>query len=290
MKNYSVKTSPSQLDVFSTFLPLYTILNIFGLSRVCLSGGHLKITSNIFKHILITILLIFVIVGSCISYYMSIGMISDLGTSLSFVQMFHLLFNIQYFFDIYSVHEYGGHAFLRYIAIYQTIDKSLGVISYKEIKKNILEICLTMFAIVPLTAVFDFIYSVVTLGWLVSIVYTVQYMFYLFKILNTLEMVSHICQIKYRLKYIGDLLKYYHYYYDYMTEVHQHLSYRKHFFINKGNELNQISRCYLLISKQTNYINNMYGFRVKKNALQNRLHHRRLTNKCFRVHRYLLTM
>ncbi|XP_061384227.1 uncharacterized protein LOC133320299 [Danaus plexippus] len=105
-----------------------------------------------------------------------------------------------------------------------------------------------MFAIVPLTAVFDFIYSVVTLGWLVSIVYTVQYMFYLFKILNTLEMVSHICQIKYRLKYIGDLLKYYHYYYDYMTEVHQHLSYRKHFFINKGNELNQIPRCYLLIT------------------------------------------
>ncbi|XP_061384221.1 uncharacterized protein LOC133320294 [Danaus plexippus] len=209
-------------------------------------------------------------VGTCICCYIEICMPRSEGSFSSIIQMFHLIFNIQYFFNVYFVNKYGGQSFLNYIETYETIDRYLGIVSYKDLKRNIKKIYYLILGIVALTILLDFVCSFIMLGWIASIIYTLQYVFYFFKILNTLDMISNICQIKYRLKSIGNSLKHYYYNSDNVPGELKDIAHHNFFVIKTVHEQKRVSsdvmvlnKCYLLLSKQTYYINNMYGFRVR---------------------------
>ncbi|XP_061384228.1 uncharacterized protein LOC133320300 [Danaus plexippus] len=100
------------------------------------------------------------------------------------------------------------------------------------------------------------------------VLYFFEYVFYVLKTLSVVDMISHIIQVKFRLKTIGDILK------DYCSHI-DNVSFSE--TIKKsGNNIKDseflsynyrhislsLSRCYFLLTEQCNFINAMYGLRI----------------------------
>lgn len=253
----------SHQDVFSTFLPLNKFLNKIGLSCVYLLNGKLSLSPLFYKCIFSFLLLVLSSVAYSLCYYFKRN-----DAFIFIIHIFYLVEKFHYIVDIYFVNKFGKQNIIDYIGTYQFIDQCLKRTCYEDIKRNIRNISLFLILIAVLPHLLEMIYVSLAIDIQIMLLYFFEYVFYVLKTLSVVDMISHIIQVKFRLKTIGDILE------DYCSHI-DNVSFSE--TIKKsGNNIKDseflsynyrhislsLSRCYFLLTEQCNFINAMYGLRV----------------------------
>lgn len=198
----------------------------------------------------------------------------------------------QYIVDIYFVNKYGRQINLEYVKQYECIDRILDITHLSEIHQRIVRLVIIFGLIWLIATVLEFFGWYLSFGWWVPTVYGVSYLFLFIKMLTLLDMTAHVVQVKHRLQVMTDFLQSYYnsanslsttttclndllndtlcnknwfYCNDYIrTQKIQQRSYQlKILSSNRQQEVKLLSRCYLMLTEQCNFINNMYGVRVR---------------------------
>lgn len=199
----------------------------------------------------------------------------------------------QFIIDIYFVNKYGKEINLEYIKQYDCIDRILDITHFSEIHQRMTWLLIIIGLIWLITSILEFVGWFLSYGWWVPTVYGVSYVFLFIKILTIMDMTAQVVQVKYRLQVIADFVQSYYnsakslsttstcpknllndtlcnnnwfYCNDYIrAEKIQQGSYRlKTLSSNIQQEVKWLSRCYLMLTEQCNFINNMYGVRVRQ--------------------------
>lgn len=196
----------------------------------------------------------------------------------------------QFIVDLYFVNKYGKEINLEYIKQYECIDRILGITHLSEIHQRLARLVTILLSIYFITIGLEVIGWYLSFDWWVTIVYAVAYVFLLIKILTILDMTAQVVQVKYRLQVIANFMQSYYissgslstaypndllndtmcnknwfYCNDYIrAEKILHRTCRlKSLSSNIQQEVKWLSRCYLMLTEQCVFINNMYGVRVR---------------------------
>lgn len=264
---YEVKENISRSDVLLTFLPLNYILNFVGLSCIYCFERKIVYSSYICKFTFIFLILIISTVGNCLFYTMNNSLGRDEDTFSKMFKIFFLLSKFQYLVDMYLVNKYGRKFLVYYIENYQKIDEYLGRAHYKEIKKSMHKMCLLIFLTVLVPIALEIVVIIFKFGWLVTLTHIFEIIFYYLKNSSMVDMVANVSQVNSRLKTIGDTLKNYSCHdgcnMPSVAVIYDNQRNRKISMKNYRTIGSSSARCYFLLTEQCDYINTMYGFRVK---------------------------
>lgn len=198
----------------------------------------------------------------------------------------------QFIVDLYFVNKYGNQFYLEYIKQYECIDRILDIRHLSEIHRRLTWLLIIFGFIWLTTSALEFVGWYLSFVWWIPVVYGVSYIFLLIKILTILDMTTQVIQIKHRLQVMVDFMQSYYnsadcmltattypndllndilcnknwfYCDDYIrAQKIQRESFRlKTLSSNIQQEVKWLSRCYLMLTEQCVFINNMYGVRVR---------------------------
>lgn len=267
-----------------TFTPLENILKLLGLCCVLSDGKKLKYSWPICK---IAFTATSLLIANSVSIYLSITTITYKRSKAAFqdyIPLIYLLGYVQYISDLTFVYKYGRQRCLNYYSVFENIDRVIGMCYYNEIRKSVAKICIYFILIGSCYLISDYTALVMsyvggfTYGWSITAIHSVDYIYTIIKMLSALDGIAHITQVKFRLKKMEDILKEYYSTVASLPGVTQDVickedSTKNYQFLNGYCSLNvigqkhpevilQLSRCYLLLLEQCEYINGMFGFRV----------------------------
>ncbi|XP_052743935.1 uncharacterized protein LOC112050478 [Bicyclus anynana] len=187
---------------------------------------------------------------------------------------------VQYVVDLLFVYKYGRQRCLDYYNTFENIDRVIGMPYYNEIKRSVTKICFFFILIGSVYFISDYTALVLLYGWFISAVHSIDYIYTVIKILSALDGIAHFIQVKFRLKRIGDVLQ------DYYNSVASLPGMRKDVIsktdstttvclsnrwklelldtigYSRTKTILRLSKCYLLLLEQCDYVNGMFGFRV----------------------------
>lgn len=205
---------------------------------------------------------------------------SDDGTFGFFdsVQISYLFDLVHYCADITFVYKYGRQRCVDYYSTYQLIDTVLGKYFFIKIRKSIIKMCSFLIVIWFLAMIVDYIAWSMAFGWMVPFAYFMDAITLALKIISYLNVISNCVQIEYRLKAIEADLNFIYCSmesvpamikevvradkYNKKNNLNLQCIYVKPVIIYRSNVVSHLSRCYLLLLEQCNYINIMSGYRV----------------------------
>lgn len=267
---------------YSSISVLNNILKIFALN--CIFIKENKITS---KWSLLTnvIVILISIVLNILSLYYKIK-IYELQNPISFtfvLQFTFLIGFVQYLSDLYHVKKFGTQVSVQYYRLYGNIDELINMNYYGIIRKKIIYTLILFTILYCLSTIFDNIAWALTVGSMRTIVYLTEYIYFIPKALTVLDTASHVLMIEYRLRTIGDMAQYENTIENKVFTINGNSSkdirarttcvINLNRYYNKGHPYQKVpdnilslSRCYMLLTKQVNFINSMFGFRVSANV------------------------
>lgn len=269
----SVAKKTPKLDVLSTFGLLSTVLKIFGLSCITRDGSTLKWSMPIWK--ISFIIIIASAVNITIIYFKIIHFNGNLET-VTFndtVQLVYVIVYQQYIVDICLVYKFGRQRYVNYLKLYENIDQILGVSYYKNIRNFIGNFCLFFVFIWIIECLVDNVAWIISFGTIMPTAYIVDYFYVGIKMLSVIDMISNYIQMWYRLKAMADLLEDYYFHCEnkpgaknvlnYSEFNLRHLNCFKMIRFSRINAVMDLTRCYLFLIEQCEYLNVNYGIRVR---------------------------
>lgn len=276
-------------DTFNSLSPITWLLNLF------------VINSNVFKN---TSCSKFFYITKCLVAFTILGSLNtlsllyknlyvyrhiEIAPSVMLTDTVQMVYDsIQYFIDLWFVYKYGRHISLEYFKQYENIDTILGMTNYSKIKWELIKL-LSVFTLIWFSSsTCDYVAWYLNYGWTTPTAYMIAYIFLYLKILTTLDMSSHVMHIRFRLMIIGDIV------HEYYSTTESLPGFMESYLVNKNwlyakiqgssripekkientermrsnepNEINILTRCYLQLTEQVEFINCMFGFRVNKHA------------------------
>lgn len=254
-------------DVLSTVEPLNGVLNIFGLSSVHRFEGKLQYSWSCRKTTLLHFSLFCANVCNIyfkFHYSIKNPRVIDFNNSN---QMFFLLEYFRISIDIICV-SMNRYKYLDYYSLYAYIDKVLGIPNYVKIRKCIIKMCSFYILIGVVSIMLDYIAWVIGCGLVDTTIYSIDYFYVGLRLLCALDVITHYNQLFFRLKMIKRSLK------TFFADNFKLGSLVAAQDVNRLNSLKIVCnsycdviiwlrRCYLLLLEQCDFINTVYGFRVR---------------------------
>ncbi|XP_072942956.1 uncharacterized protein [Epargyreus clarus] len=195
--------------------------------------------------------------------------------------MTFILAYFQHLTDLYFVYKYGRETALEYFRVYDHVDRTLNMTYYNVIKRNIsyLMIFITISAVSCI--LFDGFLRYMFVNWSNATIECLNNLYFLVLILIVIDIIAHITQVQFRLKLMGDVLEDFYLSTESLPEVMKeiiitikdqpknekvtnHLDLLKTICLNRNYSILKLSRCYLLLLEQTDFINTIFGIRVVK--------------------------
>ncbi|CAH2089146.1 unnamed protein product [Euphydryas editha] len=268
----------SKHDAFSTVEPLNYALRISSLSCIYRDGTKLKYSGPIWKFLLYIVVFI---AASSYNIYLKSQIIQSQKkiTFSDSIQVSFLTSTILYIIDIVYVYKYGRESFIDYFNLFDTIDSVLSKPSHYKVKKSIRNMCL-FYAFIYISSITIELYTwTYKLNWIVLNVYFVEMLYLLIKMLAALDLIANLIQVKYRLEVIGDLLEHKYCQDDNYSRMIKDVPYERVWIspeIRNSNRnysskaasvtyhdiLCHLSKCYMLLIDQSEFINLKYGIRL----------------------------
>lgn len=219
---------------------------------------------------------------------------SELNLSIKVTDTVQTVFDYcQYLVDLYFVSKYGGEVSIEYYRQYANIDKILDMAYYTDIRRRLLRLVGVFMFIWLTSSISDFGAWYMSYGLITPLYYSIAYLFLLIKILTTIDLTSQVIHVEYRLRLMGDIMEGFYkscddlpesipltglisdsilnknWFYNKCKSEAPELNYPKRsqtlksLSSNSYHETKWLSRCYLLLTEQCTFINNMYGIRVR---------------------------
>jgi hypothetical protein len=268
-------------DTFETLSPIYKLLKVFGLAAVVREKGGLKVTWNPSKTVapvILTLMTILTLIMKIINFLLC----SSPDRKLVFtdtIQITYLFGYLHYIIDVICVRKFGTEVSIKYLKLYDHFDFTLGNAYYLVVKKKVknITICVLLSGITLM--IVDFLGWAVNYDLKIPLLYSPEYVFFLLNLLIIIGICSHVVQIEYRLKTIGDIARELYssayneenmlddvvddknWLYSREEKFKQHIN-KKQVYPKDCDKIGLLKRCYLLLIEQSNYINTSFGFTV----------------------------
>lgn len=281
MQSMDMKYKKYIYKTVNTFSPLYWQLNIFSL--------QCQLNVNIYFQLLRMALaaIISCLITSFSLYYKIVNIYHHLLASIKYTDTVQAIYDyLQYVFDLFCVFKYGSDIFREYINQYAYIDCLLDMDYYRYIRRNLIKVMVFLFCTWFCSSVFDFVTWDIGFGFVTTSAFVMGYVYTLIKILSNLDLTAHVMQIEARLRVIGDTIQNSYQSFDNICPKFEDTIGKKNWFYNDcrtstkttdvrrnpclcSNDVKWLSRCYVLLTEQVTFINNMFGRRVMFILLKN---------------------
>lgn len=222
-------------------------------------------------------------------YYKVSYLFATISSSIKLTDTMQMIYDhFQYIIDLWFVSKFGRHISVEYFKQYETIDIILGMTDYSTIKCKLLKLIYFFCTIWLTSSAFDLVAWYLGYGWLPPLIYSISYIYLFIKIITTLDLTSHIMHIEIRLKIMADLVQNYYvtseslqgfvgdsicnsnwlHSESYLRVLELNSSFNPLKICSKDHddELQLLKKCYLLLTDQVEYINCMFGFRVRRHT------------------------
>ncbi|XP_034832447.1 uncharacterized protein [Maniola hyperantus] len=290
-------------EIYNTFSPLSWLLKIFSLDCHC-PKDTTKLTPSYWAKIRSAITAVFL---ACINlftlYYKFIYFYQDLLISVKYTDVVQMVYDLfQYMVDLYFVYKYGSDVFYEYIRQYAYIDGMLGMKYYSRIKRRLIKTIICIITMWISSSLCDNIIWGIGVGWVETFGFSLAYIYMLIKILTNLHLTLHVMHIGSRLRVIGDWVQECYcaslsccpkiedtvmkknWFYSHKTKTSTSKLYpSKSITFMNCCDVKLLSRCYLLLTEQVNFINKIFGMRILLNCLSLLIDMVRFTNLTVRV-------
>lgn len=266
------------MDTYSTMRPINFLLKCFALNCVYKKDNNVASSWSLIQNLSIMFIMCSINVFILYNEAQERDFKSFEFTLTDAYVFTFLLSFFKYVVDLVFVRKYCKKECVDYYYAYDKIDNILKTNDYNKIKVTCLKIMVFTSALFSFAIILDF------LAWYLP--YKFIYMLALFvyfyeflRTLNILEMVSHVFQVEHRLCILGDIVEKFN---KNSKDVSKWVTVR--WFVNyeatrldrltvlderaarndigTPDDILQLSQCYLLLMKQTEFINTMFGFRV----------------------------
>ncbi|XP_039753341.1 uncharacterized protein LOC120628787 [Pararge aegeria] len=236
-------------------------------------------------------------------YYKFTWFYVELIISVKYADAVQMIYDLcQYFVDLYFVYKYGSDVFYEYIRQYAYIDGMFGMEYYGSIRRRLINVMIFMISMWFSSSLSDYVIWAIGFGLMSTTFFSMAYIYMFIKILTNLHVTVHIMHIESRLRVLGDLIQECYcssvsctariedavikknWFYTIKTKTSKSQLYplKKISYVN-SNEVKWLSRCYLLLTEQVNFINRMFGMRILLNSLSLLIDMVRFTNLTVRV-------
>ncbi|CAH2269463.1 jg6504 [Pararge aegeria aegeria] len=268
-------------EIYKTFSPLSWLLKIFSLDSLS-RGNKQKFASSYWA--LAKGALTFTILAAInlfTIYYKFTWFYVELIISVKYADAVQMIYDLcQYFVDLYFVYKYGSDVFYEYIRQYAYIDGMFGMEYYGSIRRRLINVMIFMISMWFSSSLSDYVIWAIGFGLMSTTFFSMAYIYMFIKILTNLHVTVHIMHIESRLRVLGDLIQECYcssvsctariedavikknWFYTIKTKTSKSQLYplKKISYVN-SNEVKWLSRCYLLLTEQVNFINRMFGMR-----------------------------
>lgn len=271
-------------EIYNTFSPLSWLLKIFSLD--CHRRRDKKLSPS---HCLITrtALTVAILAGiNLFTLYLKLTYIyRNIEVSVRYTDALQMVYDLfQYAVDLYLVFKYGSNTFYEYIRQYAYIDDLLGMEYYSSIKKRLIRALILMIFMWFSSSLSDYIIWAIGFSFVSTSAFAAAYVYMLIKILTNLHLTVHVMHIESRLRVIGDLIQEFYCASASCTERIEDAVIKENWFYSCKSkkekskhplkkvglhmaryEVKWLTRCYLLLTEQVNFINRIFGMRVGVN-------------------------
>lgn len=250
------------METYSTLRPTNFVLKPMALNCICKKDNRIVASWSLFKNL--SILFILCPINALALYFKVIHTdITENGFTFTDAVHYEFIFGfIKYIVDLAYVKMNSSKECIDYYYAYENIDNILKIRCYDEMKKN----CRTIVTLICAGCIFTFIFEF-TAWHLVQpidtedISFVIQYFYSFAQVLTVLDMISHLVQIENRLRTFGDIA-------EKLIGTNMDMAKRTNVFkVTEPfswtpDDIISLSRCYLMLINQTEFINNLFGFRV----------------------------
>lgn len=274
-----MKKIASKSPTYESLRPLTIILRIFALNGN-VADEPISPALHISK-MLFTMAMMGTLDTFCM-YYKITYMYPDLSSSIKLTDFIQMVYDhIQYVVDLWFIYKFRGHFTMGYFKKYEHIDQIFGITDCTTVKKKLAKMLCFFTSIWLISSAFDFLAWYQGYGCMLPMVNSISYLYLFLKMMTILDLTSHVMHIEIRLTLIVDFVQ--HYYsvcaenWKGMEEdstcrtdstlpilnLKDRLQPLKVGSKNEYNEVHWLTRCYLLLTEQVEFINCMFGFRVR---------------------------
>ncbi|XP_047031397.1 uncharacterized protein LOC124638470 [Helicoverpa zea] len=265
-------------DTFYTIEPVNWLLRIFNLSCIYRENGELKSSWSLTKNIIYVTVLAFLNVLFLITNFDRWDSFVQNFSSLTFadvIQLTYVIGYIEYIVDLVFINKKGRDNYLKYFKSFDHIDQLLGMNSYDEIRRLILNIIWISMIMFVISATIDHISWSDGYQSSSSLLISLNNFYFFLSMLTALDGVCHMVQLEYRLKSMKELLE--SYYNCPNQEIPNEddktwatktdsgrcrVDSLKTLNYSRFTEVIGFNRCYLLLVEQAYYLNGKYGLRL----------------------------
>ncbi|CAG9786833.1 unnamed protein product [Diatraea saccharalis] len=259
-------------NTYKTCRVLNFMLSVFGLNCNVHRNAKLMLIRIFLSIIILGALLVFVI------YYKANHINKVLNKSVTATDTAQNIYDyFQYIIDLFYVYKYGGHVYCEYFKQYSTIDDIIGrEKDINLIKNRLSKLSVIFITIWLLNSICDFVAWSLTFGWKTPLIYSPSYLYLLIRMVTNLDTICQILNIQCRMRVIYNIVHDSYESADSLSVTICDTIQNKNWFYNRKtpdsthkkitpqeyNRDKQLSKCYLLLTEQCAYINQMFGFRV----------------------------
>lgn len=281
---FSAKMNKNTRNTYDSLSPLTWLLKIFAINCNVEHETDPKLLY------LTNILLKMAVIGSlnifCL-YYKIKYIFETISSSIKLTDSIQMVYDhFQFVIDLWFIYKYGRHISIEYFKQYESIDVILGMTDYTTIKWKLSKLICIFISIWFTSSAFDFAAWWLGYGWMTPLIYSISYFYLFIKIITTLDLTSHIMHIEVRLTMIADLVQHYYsasenlpgfvgysvcnknwLYPDARSRARELKSRGNPLQILSNDDYNEVqwlTRCYLLLTEQVEFINSIFGFRVRQ--------------------------
>lgn len=278
-------------DTFYTMQNLYCLLKLFAMDFTIRCGAQIT-TKWSWIRVACVITVLSFLSGTSL-YWKMAKFYLDLDNSITVTDAVESIYDyMQYVVDLYFISTLGCNCKLEYYNYYKNIDIILGFKKYSAVKKEIDTLLMGFSAAWFISCSLDYTGWTMSFEYIRATVFAVVYIYIAGKLLTFLDLVSNTINLDYRLGAISEILEYY-----YDKEPNEnasclsmvdpisndkwiHTKSNKTYILqgrvykitpvegDRKENVRWLSKCYLLLDEQCNFINRMFGFRVSETLIK----------------------
>lgn len=269
------------MDTYATMRPINFLLKCFALNCICKKDNKIISSWSLIKNLLIISILCPM---TSIVFFKKYQETDVKKSQFSYTDVLTIVFFLsflKYVIDLVYVWKYGKKNCVNYYYAYDKIDGILKTNNYNEIKSTCFKIIVFSFAFLIFSITVD------NLAWRLTVAnidiqyiqYSIGYFYNFAQILVILDIVSHVIQIEYRSRRFGDIVEKFNKNNKAESKcgtvsrnVNSEATRLDRLKILKvrakdnniwsPDDIPILNQCYLMLIKQTEFINTMFGFRV----------------------------
>lgn len=253
-------------DTFYSLTPVHWILRMFILRNVKRRENKLVQCWSLTE----TLIVVSVMLTINIFSFVTKMQIFDINIKkdyffLDTIQLTYILSFAGYIVDLVFVYKMR-HSFVKYLEFYANIDKIINAPNFSKIKmKNVITVVLFIISFLVSTFL-DYLAWFIGFGWVEPTLYCLDYIYFFIISLTVLDFISNVIQIEHRLKMMAQVTKeltsslitIYRNVDENRIENQQTISHD----VRVNFDIPSLSKFYVLLMDQVNYVNTAYGVRV----------------------------